>query len=123
MAAPFFKATNLIAIVDRNRCMIDGPTEQVMGLEPFADKWKAFGWEVIEVDGHDFEALASAFDRAVAAQVKPVVIIADTVKGEGIDFIAGDYKWHYGSFDTDKAAKARESLDRHYEARVAGKGV
>jgi len=119
MAAPFFKATNLIAIVDRNKCMIDGPTEKVMALEPFADKWRAFGWEVLEVNGHDFDALAAAFEKALAAKDKPVVIIADTVKGEGIDFIEGDYKWHYGSFDADKAAKARMSLERHYAARVA----
>jgi transketolase len=120
MAAPFFKATNLIAIVDRNKCMIDGPTEKIMSLEPFADKWRAFGWDVIEAPGHDFDALSAAFDKALAAKDKPVVIIANTVKGEGIDFIAGDYKWHYGSFDAEKEAKARASLERHYAARIAG---
>ena len=94
MAAPFFKATKLVAIVDRNKCMIDGPTESVMALEPFSDKWRSFGWEVVEADGHDFDALAGALDRALAAKDKPVVIIAETVKGEGIDFIEGDYRWH-----------------------------
>ena len=124
MAASHFKATNLIAIVDRNKCMIDGPTEEVMALEPFADKWRAFGFEVIQVDGHDFDALADAFDKALAAKDKPVVLIADTIKGCGIDFIAGDYRWHYGSFDADKKAKALESLERYHEARLAkAKGV
>ena len=120
MAAPFFKATSLIAIVDRNKCMIDGPTEKVMALEPFADKWRAFGWDVLSVNGHDFDALAGAIEKGIAAVDKPVVIIADTVKGEGIDFIEGDYKWHYGSFDADMAAKARMSLERHYAARMKG---
>ena len=119
MAASFFKATSLVAIVDRNKCMIDGPTEEVMALEPFADKWEAFGWEPLTVNGHDFDALAGAFDKAIVAKNRPVVIIADTVKGEGIDFIEGDYRWHYGAFDAEKAAKARESLDRHYAARIA----
>ncbi|MBL8968192.1 MAG: transketolase [Spirochaetaceae bacterium] len=120
MAAAHFKATNLVTIVDRNRCMIDGPTEEVMALEPFADKWRAFGFEVVECDGHDFDSLAAAFDRAHAAKDKPVAIIANTVKGWGIDFIAGDYKWHYGGFDAEKTAKAKESLARHRDARLAG---
>ncbi|MDX9899397.1 MAG: transketolase [Spirochaetia bacterium] len=120
MAAAHFKATNLITIVDRNHCMIDGPTETVMALEPFADKWRAFGFEVLEVNGHDFEALASAFNKALAAKDKPVVILADTIKGCGIDFIEGDYMWHYGGFDASKAALAKSSLERTYQARIAG---
>ena len=120
MAASFFKATNLVAIVDRNRCMIDGPTEEVMALEPFASKWAAFGWEVLEVDGHDLDELSIAIERGLAAKDKPVVIIASTVKGKGIDFIEGDYRWHYGSFDAQMAAKARESLERFYQSRAGG---
>ncbi len=119
MAAAHFKATNLVVIVDRNKCMIDGPTEEVMSLEPFVDKWKSFGFEAIVVDGHDFDALAGALDRALAAGDKPVAIVADTVKGCGIDFIAGDYRWHYGSFDADKKAKAAESLERYHGERRA----
>ncbi|HOX31051.1 MAG TPA: transketolase [Spirochaetales bacterium] len=119
MAAAHFKATNLVVIVDRNKCMIDGPTEEVMGLEPLADKWRAFGFEPLAVDGHDFDALAGAIDAALAAKDRPVAIIADTVKGQGIDFIAGDYRWHYGSFDADKKAKALESLERYGQARIA----
>ena len=67
MSAPHFKLGNLIGIVDRNRFMIDGETEDVMPLEPFADKWRAFGWEVVEVDGHDFDQLDEALARAWAA--------------------------------------------------------
>jgi len=120
MAAAHFKATNLVTIVDRNKCMIDGPTEEVMALEPFADKWRAFGFEVIEADGHDFDSLAAALDKAAEARDKPVVIIANTIKGCGIDFISGDYKWHYGGFDGEKTAKAKESLERFREARLSG---
>ena len=122
MAASHFKATNLVTIVDRNKCMIDGPTEDVMALEPFADKWRAFGFDVIEADGHDFDSLSAAFDAANAAKDKPVVIIADTIKGCGIDFISGDYKWHYGGFDADKTTKAKESLARFRDGRKAGAG-
>jgi len=123
MAASHFKATNLVVIVDRNKCMIDGPTEDVMALEPFADKWRAFGFDVIEADGHDFDSLAGALDRAGAAKDKPAVIIADTVKGCGIDFIAGDYTWHYGGFDGEKTAMAKDSLVRFRDARIAKGGL
>jgi transketolase len=119
MAASHFKAASLVAIVDRNRCMIDGPTEEVMALEPFADKWRAFGFEVLVVDGHDFNALAGAIETALAAKDKPVAIIANTVKGCGIDFIAGDYRWHYGSFDAAKKAEALASLERYRVTRLA----
>lgn len=124
MAAAHHKADNLIAIVDRNKCMIDGDTEEVMALEPLADKWKAFGWEVFGAAGHDLVDLARAFDAALAVKGKPSVVIMDTVKGYGIDFMAGDYHWHYGAIDASKAAEARASLERTYEKRAAaiGKG-
>jgi transketolase len=125
MCAAHYHTANLTAIVDRNRCMIDGPTEEVMALEPFTDKWRAFGWNVIETDGHDFPALADSLDRAVSHTDGPTVIIAETQKGRGIDFIAGDYRWHYGSFDAAKTAEARSSLETYYAgrmARIAGNG-
>ncbi|HOW83788.1 MAG TPA: transketolase [Spirochaetota bacterium] len=110
MAASHYKLTNLITFVDRNRFMIDGPTEQVMGLEPFADKWKAFGFIVKEVDGHSFEELAGAIDFAQQEKSGPVVIIAKTVKGKGIDYMENQVKWHYGSIDSSLAQKAKESV-------------
>jgi transketolase len=120
MAISHFKATNLITIVDRNRCMIDGPTEEVMALEPFADKWKAFGFIVLEVDGHSFKELSEAIEFALKENTKPVVIIANTHKGCGIDFMQDDYRWHYGSLDEEKLQRARESLSKYYEARIGG---
>ncbi|MBI9085214.1 MAG: transketolase [Desulfobacterales bacterium] len=114
MAAAQFKATNLITFVDRNRLMIDGTTEEVMGIEPFADKWKAFGFTVKEVDGHSFPELMEAIDFAHTQTAAPVVIIANTVKGKGIDFMENEVKWHYGGLDTDLMEKAKQSVDRMY---------
>lgn len=118
MAASHFGVDNLVAFVDRNRAMIDGPTETVMKLEPFADKWRAFGWNVAEIDGHSMPALVDAIEAGLAAS-GPAMVICDTTKGEGIDFIEGDYKWHYGSFDGDKKAKAEAAIDAHYARRLA----
>lgn len=119
MATAHFKATDLITIVDRNHCMIDGNTEDVMRLEPFEDKWKAFGFETIVVDGHNMNQLSDAIEKAKKAKDKPVCIIADTVKGCGISFAAGNYKWHYGAFDAAKEQTAREDLKKYRAERIA----
>lgn len=114
MSAAHFGLTNLVTIVDRNGYMIDGATEEVMGLEPFADKWRAFGFHVLEVEGHDFAELAGAIDIALSGDKGPCVIIAHTKKGRGIDYMEGNVKWHYGSMDSVLADKARASVDRMY---------
>ena len=114
MAARHYAVTNLITFVDRNQLMIDGPTEEVMSLEPFAEKWQAFGWLVREVDGHSFKELADAIDYAHGENRAPVVIIAKTVKGKGVDFMENEVKWHYGGLDEDLAEKARKSVDKMY---------
>ena len=119
MSAAHFKVDNVISFVDRNKCMIDGRTEDVMSLEPFADKWRAFGFIVKEVDGHNFNELSEAIDFALEYKGAPVMIIANTIKGEGIDFMEDNYLWHYGAIDDEKYAKAKESLDKHYAKRVA----
>ena len=116
MATAHFKLTNLVSIFDRNRLMIDGPTENVMGVEPLADKLKAFGMEVVEVDGHDMDALSDAIDKALAATEKPVAILANTVKGKGVGFMENEVPWHYGSVDAELKAKAHTSIDEMYEA-------
>ena len=115
MAINHYKLTNLITFVDRNKLMIDGTTEQIMGLEPFADKWRAFGFNVIEVDGHDFIKLGDAIDAARAETAAPTVIIAHTVKGKGVDFMENQVKWHYGGLDTDARDKAKASVDLMYQ--------
>ena len=119
MATAHYKVTDLITVVDRNKAMIDGPTEDVLALEPFADKWRAFGFEVIEVDGHHMKKLSEAMEQAMAAAEKPVCIILDTVKGEGISFMAGDYKWHYGAMDSEKYEKATQDLKDYEAKRIA----
>jgi transketolase len=120
MAAAQFKLTNLVTIIDRNRMMIDGPTENVMGVEPLADKLTAFGMEVVPADGHDMDSLAEGIDKALGAQGKPVAILADTVKGKGIDFMENQVPWHYGSVDASLKEKALTSIEKMYEGFSKG---
>ena len=88
------RLANLTVIIDRNNIQIDGITEDVMPLEPLADKWKAFNWHVIEIDGHNFNEIVDAVNQAKAITEKPAVIIAHTIPGKGIPEIEFDYKWH-----------------------------
>lgn len=89
-----YKLNNLIAIVDRNNIQIDGPTEQVMPLEDLRAKWESFGWHVLEIDGNDIEAVIDVCNMAKAIVEKPVVIIAHTIPGKGVDFMEYDFHWH-----------------------------
>ena len=111
MAISHYRLTSVITFVDRNKYCVDGATEEVMGIEPLADKWKAFGFGVLEVDGHSFAALDDAIRAAQAADV-PVVIIAHTIKGKGVDFMEDDVKWHYGGLDSDSLARAKASIEK-----------
>ena len=88
------KLANLTAIIDRNNIQIDGNTETVMPLEPLPDKWRAFNWHVIEINGHDMREIVSACETAATIVEKPVVIIAHTIAGKGIAEIEYDYHWH-----------------------------
>jgi transketolase len=110
MAAAHYKVTNLIPIVDFNKRMIDGKVEDIMSVDPLDEKWKAFGWDVIEIDGHDFNQLNDAIEKALSAEEKPIVIIANTIKGKGIDFMEDETKWHYGSIDSTVVEKAKASI-------------
>ncbi|MDD4839216.1 MAG: transketolase [Clostridia bacterium] len=118
MATANFKASNLITFVDRNHNMIDGNTEDVMALEPFADKWTAFGFDVKVVNGHRFDELCEAIEYAQSAKTKPVCIICDTVKGAGVSYMAGNYKWHYGAIDEAKFNLANEDLANYLKQRL-----
>ncbi|MFC1889880.1 transketolase [Thermodesulfobacteriota bacterium] len=110
MSGSHYKVTNLTVFVDRNKLCIDGETEDIMALEPFAKKWEAFGWKVLEIDGHDFDSICGAIDTALAEKDAPTVIICNTVKGKGVDFMENNKKWHYGGLDSETAKKAIESL-------------
>lgn len=94
MFIPKNKLNNLTAIIDRNSIQIDGFTESVMPLEPFAQKYEAFGWNVIEISGHDFSQIVSATAQAKAVWEKPTVIIAHTIPGKGVGYMENDYRWH-----------------------------
>jgi transketolase len=85
---------NLVVIMDRNYIQIEGSTEDVMPLEPLADKYKAFNWHVIEIDGHNMEAIVAACEEAKAIKSKPTLILANTIMGKGVKEIEGNYKWH-----------------------------
>lgn len=119
MAMAHYRLDNLVVIVDRNRCMIDGPTEDVMGIEPIDAKFAAFGFEVRRVDGHDYDALHEAFEAAKVCSGRPFCIVADTVKANGIDFMAGDYRWHYGAINEDMHGRCVAALEEYAAARLA----
>lgn len=101
---------NLVALIDRNNIQIDGFTEQVMPLEPLADKWRAFNWHVLEVDGHNVEAVAAAFDAAKSIFEKPTMIIAHTIPGKGVAEFERDFHWHGKPPDADMGAVAMREL-------------
>ena len=120
MSAAHYKTTNMISFVDRNKCMIDGRTEDVMRLEPLADKWASFGFEVKVIDGNNIKEICEAIDEALAnTSDKPYMIILDTIKGCGIDYMEDNYTWHYGAIDEDNYNKAKASLEKFYEKRIA----
>jgi transketolase len=97
MAAGHYRLGSLVCIVDRNRLSIDGPTEDLMGLEPLADKFASFRWRVQRIDGHDLNAILDAYDALPPpGEGPPQVIIADTVKGRGVRRMEGDIGWHVG---------------------------
>ena len=110
MLAGKYSLNNITAIIDRNNIQIDGPTESVMPLENLADKWKAFGWHVLEIDGNDIEAVIDACAMAKAVTEKPVMIIAYTVPGKGVDFMENDFHWHGAPPNHEQAVKALHEL-------------
>ena len=108
--APKFRLDNLCAVVDYNKVQLDGTTDEIMPLRDLEGKWKAFGWHVIRVDGHDLRALNKAFDAAEAHKGEPTVIIADTIKGKGVSFMEGQAGWHGKAIDKDSYDKAMAEL-------------
>ena len=105
------KLDNLTAIIDRNGIQLDGWTKDIMNTEPLADKWRAFGWNVIETDGHDFGQIIAAFDKAKSIKGKPTVIIAKTVKGKGVSFMENKAEFHGKPPTKEQAAQALKELE------------
>jgi transketolase len=116
MAAAHYHLDNLIAVVDYNKVMAKGFTWDLMSIEPLAEKWIAFGWDVLEVDGHDLDALAGTFYRACWTQPRgnPIAVIAHTVKGRGIEMAEFNYKWHTHAPEPEIADAMLRSLSRRY---------
>jgi transketolase len=122
MAAAHYHLDNLIAVVDYNKVMAKGFVWDLMSIEPLVDKWIAFGWDVLEVDGHDLAALAETFYRArwIQPRGKPIVVIAHTVKGRGIEMAEFNYKWHTHAPEPETADAMLRALSRYYSRPELG---
>lgn len=117
------KLHNVIAIIDRNNIQIDGFTEDIMPLNSLADKWRSFNWHVIEVDGHNFEAIDDAVTQAKSVFDMPSVIIAHTIPGKGVDFMERDYRWHGdppGKGPENKISKQKQGTEALHQLRTLG---
>jgi len=112
MAAAHFKVDTLLAFVDRNRLQVDNFTNVIMGLEPIADKWRAFGWAVREIDGHDVGAILDAIEAFPFEKGKPSVVIAQTVKGKGLPFAENRIDFHYHDVDQKMAEESVAILEK-----------
>lgn len=117
MSAPKFKLSNLCVILDYNKGQIDGPVHQVMPIEPVVDKWKAFGWHVLEIDGHDMEQIIKSLQEArqleTSGDGKPVFIVAHTVKGKGVSFMENKIEWHGVAPKPEEREKAKAEILNH----------
>jgi len=111
MACGHFGCGNICAILDANGCQIDGRCEDIMGLEPLAAKWQAFGWHVLEINGHDLRQILAAYEQAKAIKDKPTIIIARTVKGKGVSFMEGVVGFHGRAPTAEEAERALRELE------------
>jgi len=105
LSAAHFKVDNLCAFIDRNNAQVDGTTDKVMGLEPLADKWRAFGWHVAEINGHDFREICAFLDAARSEKGRPSIAIARTIKGRGVSFVENNSTYRHASILTEKDAE------------------
>jgi len=114
MSCAHHKAGRVIAIIDRNRYCLDGEVDEVMGIEPLADKWRAFGWDVHEVDGHDIRALTPLLRQLARREDPevPAVVIAHTVKGKGVPFMEQEIGWHLGWLNEEDERRALEYIEQ-----------
>lgn len=111
MFANHHRLDNLIAIIDYNKLQAFGRTEDILNLEPFKDKWTAFGWEVKEIDGHNFSDIEKTLSQVPFKKNKPSIIIAHTIKGRGISFMENQLSWHYKSPNKDQLEAALKELE------------
>lgn len=111
MAAAHYKLDNLTAFLDHNGLQIDGPNEEIMKVEPLKAKWEAFGWNVIEIDGHSFEEILDSVEKAKMVKGKPTIIIARTVKGKGVSYMENAVDWHGKAPSKEEAESAVKELE------------
>lgn len=104
------RVSSLCAIIDFNKWQATGRSREIMAIAPLADKWRAFGWEAIEIDGHDHKAMIEALGRFASASDRPTAIVAHTTKGSGVSFMQDDNNWHYKIPNEDELRKARAEL-------------
>ena len=110
MLAHHYHLNNLIAVVDRNRLQITGNTECAMGLDPLPEKWNAFGWNVIIVDGHNMMQMIEACEKARSSEKNPTVIILNTIKGKGVSFMENNYEFHGKTCKAEEREQAVKEL-------------
>ncbi len=110
MSAGHYGLDHVIAFVDHNHLQIDGSNDEVMTVNPIQDKFRAFGWHVITIDGHDFEAISNAIEEAKATTGKPTVIVAETIKGKGVSFMENQLGWHGVAPNAEQAQRALAEL-------------
>lgn len=115
MSAAHYKLNNLCAIVDFNQLQIDGNITDVLNPTPIDKKFEAFNWNVIQINGHDFDEIASAFKQARACEDKPTVIIAHTIKGKGVSYMENNYAWHGAAPNKEQLEQALKELGDHHE--------
>ncbi|MBN1586308.1 MAG: transketolase [Candidatus Omnitrophica bacterium] len=106
MSAAHYKLDHFHVIVDANGVQQNGPVKNVMNIEPLAQKWEAFGWKAFEIDGHDIELILGTYEKMMQVKGQPTVLIARTVKGKGVSFMAGNHKWHGVAPNDDELEKA-----------------
>ncbi|WP_223643008.1 transketolase [Planococcus sp. 4-30] len=112
MSAASFKLGNLVAIVDNNKVTVDGVTEELMNVNPIKDKWESFGWNVVDVDGHDVEALIEVFENLPPVESDvPTMILCDTVAGKGVSFMEHGFEWHVANLGEDDIKKAIAEIE------------
>jgi transketolase len=111
MTSAHYKLDNLCALIDSNGLQIDGPTAKVMNVEPITDKWRAFGWEVVDIDGHDMGKIVAALDKAETVKGRPTAIVCRTVKGKGSTVFEGKVEFHGTTPSTEELGIALKELD------------
>jgi transketolase len=113
MTAAHYKLDNLCAIIDLNGLQIDGPVSKVKAIEPVASKWSAFGWNVIDIDGHDMKEILEALDEAETVKGKPSIILAHTIKGKGVSFFEGKVEYHGIAPTPEELEEALKEMEAH----------